>query len=338
MFSYRTLQNYGLGAWLSDLQSNKSHSNITLIFYIFFAISVFITTIAVAFYTAIISVRGAIKLHNNMIRNIMFAPLSWYDSTPLGRITNRLSQDISTIDKDLMNNLRNVLLDLMGLIQVIVIISITVTLLLIPLLPILLFTFWVAYKYIHVSRELKRLESIHKSPVFVLFSESLQGLSIIRSFQSENRFFTICCNRLNTMNRCHLYLWICNRWLNFRMQMLGSLVAGGTALLVVLQAKSLNGTTAGLALIYALMFTDNLTYLIRNHAECQMNLNSVERIQEYSQIASEKYHVYRDNGSEDVTSIIPEVSGVEINWPSKGEIEFDHIRLKYASSSNYVLR
>lgn len=56
----------------------------------------------------------------------------------------------------------------------------------------------VVYK---VSRELKRLESVNKSPVFVLFSETMAGLSVIRAFRDEERFFKRCCDLVDSMNR-----------------------------------------------------------------------------------------------------------------------------------------
>ncbi len=130
-----------------------------------------------------------------------------------------------------------------------------------------LLTAFFGSRFLHVSRELKRLESLKKSPVFVLFSESLQGLSTIRAFRQENRFFQLCCARLDELNRCHLYLWLCSRWLNFRMQLLGALVTGCVGLTVVLQAESIGSTVAGIVLIYSLSFCDNILWLARAHAE-----------------------------------------------------------------------
>lgn len=101
------------------------------------------------------------------------------------------------------------------------------------------------------------LPSLH----VLMFFMVIVGLSVIRSFQQQERFFSLCCDRVDHMNRCHLYLWLCNRWLNVRMQVMGSVIAGLVAYGVVTQAHSLNGTTAGLALVYSLQFTDYLTYL-----------------------------------------------------------------------------
>lgn len=168
---------------------------------------------------------------------------------------------------------------LVGTIQVVTVISWFLPLLLIAFFPIICFTIYVAYQYIHVSRELKRLESLKKTPVFVLFSETLQGLPIIRCFADQSgKFFTKACHYIDQMNQCHLYLWICNRWLNFRMQCLGALVSGTAAAAIVLSVSRatqnphhplsiLSSASAGIALMFSLSFCDNLTFLARSHAD-----------------------------------------------------------------------
>ena len=130
-------------------------------------------------------------------------------------------------------------------------------------------------QYLNVSREIKRLESVTKSPVYVLLSESVQGLSVIRSFQQENRMMLECCKRVDVMNRCYFYLWTCNRWLNFRTQMLSTLVCGFVGLFCVLYYKSLTGTAAGMALMFSIELGDNITFFVRQYADVQLKFNSI---------------------------------------------------------------
>jgi ABC-type multidrug transport system fused ATPase/permease subunit len=163
----------------------------------------------------------------------------------------------------------------LGTLQIVFVISFFLPMLLLPFIPVIAFTVWVAYQYLVVSRELKRLESLKQSPVFVLFSESLAGLSIIRSFRQESRFFKNCCQRVDAMNQCHLYLWLCNRWLNFRMQLLGSLVAGSVGFAVILYEDSLSSTAAAIVIIYSLTFCDYLTFLARAHADVSVSFLSI---------------------------------------------------------------
>jgi ABC-type multidrug transport system fused ATPase/permease subunit len=158
---------------------------------------------------------------------------------------------------------------ILGTTTVVVIITIVLPTLFLFLFPILLFTIWVTYQYLRTSRELKRLESIKKSPVFILLTESLTGLPVIRAYQQELRFWEECYQRTNHMNQCHLYLWQCNRWLNFRMGMCGAVTAGvvGTGVVWYTSQHPISAASAGLALLYSLSFCDYLTWIARTHAE-----------------------------------------------------------------------
>ena len=91
------------------------------------------------------------------------------------------------------------------------------------------------------------------------------------------------------MNRCYFYMWVTEGWLTCRTEITGAIVSGGVALLVVYKGESMGSTLAGLALVYSMQITSNLTFLTRSHSDSQMNMNSVERVQEYCNIAQEKY-------------------------------------------------
>ena len=96
--------------------------------------------------------------------------------------------------------------------------------------------------------------------------------------------------------------------------------------------------------MFALNLTDNLTFMARLYADCQMNLNSVERLLEYSSIPSEKYGTARNNSDE--STLFGEmrsqhtISGdfVEPNWPHAGVVEFRNISLTYDSAPEPVLK
>jgi ABC-type multidrug transport system fused ATPase/permease subunit len=303
------IQNYCLGVWMDAMQQPHSPAHpvqlrhyqenvqTTLNRYLFSVVSVIAAYVLRTLFQTFCSIRAAQQIHNSLVRAVLLAPTSWFDATPIGRIINRFSQDISTVDSNVMNHLLDFTDCVLGTISVVCVIASVLPLLLLPLLPVLCFTGWVTFQYLRVSRELKRWESIKKSPVFVLLTETLNGLNTVRAFRQEKRFFRDCCHRIDAMNQCHLYLWISNRWLNFRMQVLGAIVAGAVGAAVVYNAGAhqaggghgLGAPAAGLVLLYSLNFCDNLTWLARTHAECQMDMNSVERIEEYSGVESEKY-------------------------------------------------
>ena len=134
-----------------------------------------------------------------------------------------------------MVHLMFVIESLVELGQTLLVIVVCLPILLVALVPIVVSTILIGSKFLHVSRELKRWESIKHSPVFVMFSESLHGLSTIRAFRQESRFAKLCNARLDELNRCYLYLWLCDGWLSFRIQFLSALITGMTicSLLIV---------------------------------------------------------------------------------------------------------
>ncbi len=319
---YRLFQNYCLGMWMHSMQAQHVHGetltagaiSTPLLHYLCSAAIVVCLILWKVVWSVRCTSRASQSIHDRLMHSVMLAPCGWFDATPIGRIINRFSKDISAVVRKeshfLLNAVHFVLLVFLPVTvqdskvmihmvfvfdgcvevsQILVVISVCLPYLIVPFVPVVLYTAHVGARFLHISRELKRLESLKKSPVFVLFSETLQGLSTIRSFRQENRFFRLCCERLDELNRCHLYLWLANRWLNFRIQLLGAMVTGCVGLTVVLLAESIGSTVAGIVLIYSLALCDNILWLAKSHAECQMDMNSVDRVQEYSELQSEKY-------------------------------------------------
>ena len=270
--------------------------------------------------------------------------MSWFESTPLGRILNRFSQDVQAIDCDVMRGLVAFLDCILGILQILFVVSASLPAILPFFGPVIFTTYFVAYRYIIASREMKRLESIYRSPILIQFSESYLGLSTIRAFRKEKLFFRELCRRIDNFNRMHLYLWLSNRWLNIRIALLGAVVAWTAGIFIILYGGVDSGT-AGIVLLYSLTFTENLTWVARTHADCQMNLNSVERIKEYSEIEQEAYGSDASNGCRSLETIMEEMNvGCSVldtesrgsNWPHEGKVEFKSISLSYKTSQNVL--
>lgn len=101
------------------------------------------------------------------------------------------------------------------------------------------------------------------------------------------------------------------------------------------------GAAAGLVLVFALNLTDNLTFMARLYADCQMNLNSVERLQEYAYVPSEKYSGSVSLSTQSNAShFLPSPSSINVSpdWPSAGVVEFRDVVLKYESAPEPVLK
>jgi ABC-type multidrug transport system fused ATPase/permease subunit len=344
-------QNYSMGLWLNDLQSstssNHSHALADLVhshtgarfshlgWFLICCASVVLSTVAKNIYTTSGGLKASQSLHDRLVDSVLHTSCAWFDATPVGRISNRFSQDINSIDRELIGAIRGFFECFLGTAQVFVAVAINMPLLLIFLLPVITYVLWCTYLYVQASRELKRLESVAKSPVFVLFSETLNGLSTIRAFGQENRFFTdMCLPATDTMNSTHLILWTSNRWLSIRMTFAGAVVGGAVGFGVVLNAQKLGGAAAGLVLILALNLTDSLIFLARSYADVEMNLNSVERVYEYTNLTSEQYEPKFGDSSASLRSS----GSSKESWPSEGKVEFRDVCMKYESNPEPILR
>jgi len=128
--------------------------------------------------------------------------------------------------------------------------------------------------YVRASRDLKRLESIQRSPLYQHFGETLAGVATIRAYGDERRFVRENLHKIDGHNRPYFYLWACNRWLGFRVDLSGALVSFFAGVFVVTNAGKIDSGLAGLSLTYAITFTDNVLWVVRLYSMNEQNLNS----------------------------------------------------------------
>ncbi|CAM9614599.1 unnamed protein product, partial [Phaeothamnion confervicola] len=272
------------------------------------------------------SLRASVTIHDAMTQRVLRAPIGWFEKTPLGRIFNRFSSDINEIDKDLMETFGSTLACFFNAAAIVVVISYTIPWLVLFLLPISGLAYYIGALYLNCSRELKRLDSVSKSPIYAHFTESVAGVSTVRAFGAQERFVAESSRRVDRCNRAHFNLWVSNRWFNIRIQAIGALVSGLSGAFLVWWGKDhLSPALAGLSLLYALQFTNALKYVVRQHAQLEMEMNSVERTLEYQALPQEADPQVRlaDQPPPD--------------WPRQGGITFDGVTLQYPSASAPVI-
>ncbi|KAJ3145661.1 hypothetical protein HK101_002412 [Irineochytrium annulatum] len=265
------------------------------------------------------------KLHKLLIERILYAPLRFFDTTPMGRILNRATRDIADIDKHVMNefeNYTNVLLDLLTIVVVICLITPVFFLFFVPIATIY---WWIGGRYLSSMRELKRLDSTTRSPIFSMFSETLQGCDTIRAYGEERRFILENQSRVDANHRTFHALQSCNRWLGVRVSLLGSVVLFVVAVTTVANREWIGAGLAGLALVWSLGLMDNMIALIRCQAGLEMSLNSVERVNEYLSIEQEAPAYIK-------------ATEPSAQWPAKGALVVENLEMRYASGAPTVLK
>ncbi|KAG0304127.1 hypothetical protein BGZ98_005900 [Dissophora globulifera] len=277
------------------------------------------------FYTIFGGLAASRSLHQQLLRKVSRAKVRFFDTTPIGRIVNRFSSDMSTIDDDVSNGLQGLFGSIVTIIGIVVIISVNMPLFMVPAVFIVAIYGVIGALYVPVSRDLKRLNSNSRSPILNHFNEALSGLATIRAFGFERRFLTKNLTNQDNNNRTFFLLWSTNRWLHWRVDIAGALVAFITGMLIFQNYDRIEPGWAALSLTYSLMFTTTIVWVIRIYAENEMNLNSVERIAEYM------------NLDEEPPAII-EGSRPPASWPYAGEIVVDHLTMKYTADAPSVIK
>ncbi|KAK9489413.1 P-loop containing nucleoside triphosphate hydrolase protein [Lipomyces doorenjongii] len=287
--------------------------------YLFFGVTGAFLTL---FYTLVLwifcTIEAARKLHDRMLRHVIRSPMSFFDTTPLGRIINRFTADVNRVDEALARVFSNFLTNTCKVLFSIVVISSTNPVFILLVVPIAFLYVYYQKFYLRTSRALKRLESISRSPVYAHFQESLNGVSTIRAYSQIRRFNRINEYHIDFNNRAYYPSMIARRWLAIRLEFLGSTIIFSTALLSILAIASgrLSSGLVGLTMSYAFQITQALGAIVRTTVEVEISTVSVERILEYCKIPCEAPEVIEDNRP-------------LADWPMNGAVEFHDFSTRY---------
>ena len=319
--------NYWLVVWTNNSIQSLSQIDYVLI-YLGLSVALAIVSYGFGVFMGYSGVRAGRNLHEDAIRRIVRAPTSFYDSTPLGRIINRFSKDLDVIDNILMDSFRMFLNTLFSTIATFLLIIVATPWFVLPLVPVCFIYFHVLNVYRANSRELKRIDSIARSPLFALLGETLAGISTIRAYGEVDRFVKETDARIENSISPSYYQFSAIRWLSFRFEFLGSLLLFFAALFGVIGRDKGNISPAmlGLSLSYALQVTMALNWCARQFTETEIGMNCVERLYHYGhEIEVEAAPIVENNRPDKP-------------WPLQGKIEFKKVEMKYLPELPSVLK
>lgn len=231
---------------------------------------------------AIGALRSARNLHNGLLRNMLRLPMSFFDTTPLGRIINRFAKDTDVIDAFLPAVMRNWIWMFFSVVAIFVVISMTTPIFMSVAIPVIILYYFVQKFYVATSRQLKRLESVTRSPIYSHFSESISGQSTIRAYDEERRFTVESETKVDHNQGISYQSIVANRWLGVRLEIVGSFVVLSAALFAVLARESIDEADVGLSITYALQISAIMSFFVRMTTEVETNIVAVERVEEYS--------------------------------------------------------
>jgi ABC-type multidrug transport system fused ATPase/permease subunit len=252
---------------------------------------------------------------------ILRAPLRWLDTVPLGRILNRFTADFNMIDSRLGFDTTLLLGEGMQALGA-VIAGILVSPIIIIFSGIVAWVCgWYARQYLAAARQLKRLESISRSPIYELLASSISGLWTIRSYQRVDSFVDRMHGLIDRHARVYWNLCLLNHWLNLRINISGALFTTAAAMTFTL-LQDLKASSAGFGISFIIQLSAALAMAVRMYVMFDLDMNCVERVLEYSDIKTERYD------GQDAPAA----------WPSKGRLQVENLSVGYAPNDPLVLR
>ncbi|KAL2860964.1 ATP-binding cassette transporter YOR1 [Aspergillus lucknowensis] len=255
---------------------------------------------------------------------VLRAPMSFFDTTPLGRITNRFSKDVQVMDNELGDAMRMYTLTITMITSIIILIIVFYHYFAIALAPLFL-CFLMASNYYRASaREMKRHESILRSTVYARFSEAITGTASIRAYGVQEQFRKNIRDSIDLMNGAYFLTFSNQRWLSVRLDAIATLLVFVTGILVVTSRFDVSPSISGLVLSYILAIAQMLQFTVRQLAEVENNMNATERVHYYGTQLEEEAPLH--------------LNPIRPSWPETGQITFSNVAMRYREGLPLVLR
>ncbi|XP_021376611.1 multidrug resistance-associated protein 4-like isoform X5 [Mizuhopecten yessoensis] len=301
-----------------------THQNIYIFTGIIVAVFLFGILRALMFFK--VAVDASMNLHNGMFNRLLRVPIAFFDTNPVGRILNRFSKDTGHMDDMLPITFFDFVQCFLLILGIILVVCVVNPWVFIPLVPLCIVFYVTRTYHIKTSRHIKRLEGTTRSPVFSHLSASLQGLHSIRAFSIQDKFMEEFDNHQDLHSEAWFMFLSTSRWLAVRLDWICAMFVTVVALLSVLMSKDMDAGKVGLSLTYAMTLMGMFQWAVRQSAEVENQMISVERVLDYSRLETEG-----DLESKKGHKPPPE-------WPPNGEIKGTNVTLKYSKTGPLVLK
>nr|XP_038941124.1 multidrug resistance-associated protein 1 isoform X4 [Rattus norvegicus] len=320
--------NYWLSLWTDDRPAvNGTQENRNFRLSVYGALGI-LQGVAVFGYSMAVSIGGIFasrRLHLDLLQNVLRSPMSFFERTPSGNLVNRFSKELDTVDSMIPQVIKMFMGSLFSVIGAVIIILLATPIAAVIIPPLGLVYFFVQRFYVASSRQLKRLESVSRSPVYSHFNETLLGVSVIRAFEEQERFIRQSDLKVDENQKAYYPSIVANRWLAVRLECVGNCIVLFAALFAVISRHSLSAGLVGLSVSYSLQITAYLNWLVRMSSEMETNIVAVERLKEYSETEKE--------ASWQIQETAPPST-----WPHSGRVEFRDYCLRYREDLDLVLK
>ncbi|KAJ3388749.1 ABC transporter C member 13 [Entophlyctis sp. JEL0112] len=263
--------------------------------------------------------RSTLAFHESAIAGVLKAPVWWFESQQIGRIMNRFTKDVAAIDQRMLPQIFQMVAAIGGLGSVIAILAINAPYVLIGIIPLGTLYSYALYLYRSAMRQLKRLESVQRSPLYSHVSESLEGISSIRAYNKFYHFSAVTNDLIDFANRPMFYKFGAEIWITLRLEVLSGILLFVISALAT-QNSVISADKIGVILVYVNTLTSTMNLLLQSAANIETEMVCVERLVEYG-----------ENLPEESPRKLPS-DPAPGEWPQSGAIEFANVNAFYHSA------
>ena len=367
--------NYWLALW-----SRKSADEQTRPQYINTYLILVVVTVATSLIRALFFFQRAIvaseRMHNLMLRAVLRAKITFFDSNPIGRILNRFAKDTTLVDDMLPFTMYDFVQCALMVLGACVVVAAGAPYIFIALVPLILYFGALRRYFLNTSREVKRIEALSRSPVFSHLSETLDGLCTIRALNRKEIFLDMHKALVNDNCRAFFCFIAASRWLGFRLDAIVTVLLMVSTFGAVAMNESnldVDPNLLAVGIMYVIQLTGLFQWCVRQSAEVESQMVSAERIQAFTMLPSEpRLHGPANVGPEDspaegmtimeaakvssqgqdnARKEVEYCADVEIvplqaqplhehrpNWPERGGVTAHHLTASYRHDLPPVLR
>ncbi|CAE6535307.1 unnamed protein product [Rhizoctonia solani] len=269
------------------------------------------------------SIRASTVLYKRLLEAVLFANIRFHDTISKGRLLNRFGKDFEGVDSSVADNLGRTIMYALSVLVTFATVTYVGGIRFFVLACIVGVLYYnVSKVYGQTSRDMRRLDSVTRSPLYSIYGETIAGVTVIRAFGASSMFLREMLRCVDT-NACPYYgMWSVNRWLSVRFNMLSAAVVAITGAVMLID-KNVTASFAGFALAFASTITGDLLFMVRRFVGLEQSMVALERINEFSAIAQEAPEFIEPRPS--------------ASWPERGDISVENLTIRYAPTLPNVL-
>ncbi|XP_072977430.1 ABC transporter C family member 10-like [Typha angustifolia] len=314
-------------SWMAANVQNPNVSTLKLIVvYLAIGFATVIFLLSRSVLVVILGLQSSKSLFSQLVGSLFRAPMSFFDSTPLGRILSRVSSDLSIVDVDVPFSLIFSICATMNAYSNLGVLAFVTWEVLFVSVPMIYLSIRLQRYYLASAKELMRINGTTRSLVANHLAESISGAVTIRAFEEEDRFFAKNLELIDRDSSPFFYNFATSEWLIQRLETMSAAVLSSSALVMaLLPPGTFSSGFVGMALSYGLSLNMSLVFSIQNQCTLANYIISVERLNQYMNVTSEGPEVVEDNRPPP-------------NWPSIGRVEIKDLKIRYRPDTPLVLR